>query len=83
MNAWRATALILLPVTIACAFAVYDTTHRLANCMKANRLLSEAFVTSDANVEVLVDIRDGTAFVRVNGEHIHAFPNACPKGVRL
>jgi hypothetical protein len=46
-------------------------------------MLSDAFTKSDAKVEVLVDIRDGTAFVRVNGEHIHAFPNACPKGVRL
>ena len=83
MNAWRAAALILLSVTLACAFAVYDTTQKLAGCMKANRMLSDAFTKSDAKVEVLVDIRDGTAFVRVNGEHIHAFPNACPKGVRL
>ena len=83
MNAWRATALILLPITIACAFAVYDTTQKLAGCMKANRMLSDAFTKSDAGVELVMDLRDGVAFVVVNGQHIHAFPNACPKGVRL
>jgi hypothetical protein len=83
MNLWRLAALVLLAITLACSYALIVTTERLAGCMKANRLLSEAFTKSDAQVETLVDLRDGTVFVRVNGEHIHAFPNACPKGVRL
>ena len=72
MNVWRIAALILLAITISCLYAVYDTTQKLAECMRA-----------DAGVEVVIDDRDGTAFIRINGEHIHVFPNACRKGVRL
>ena len=77
MNLWRTTALILLAVSVGGLIAVYDTTQKLAGCMKANRLLAQAYADGDAKVEVLIDDRDGTAFVRVNEKHIHAFPNAC------
>jgi len=83
MNAWRLATLLMFAIAAACAIAFVDTTAKLANCMKANRMLSESFTRSDAQVETLVDLKDGTVFVRVNGEHIHAFPNACPVGRQL
>ena len=81
-NSWRLAALLLFAIAMGCAIAVYDTTAKLANCMKANRLLSESFLNSDAGVELAVHPRTGDVLVRVNGLHVKQFKQACSK-VRL
>lgn len=80
---WRAL-LVGIVVLFAVTFVLLERTlYSLQAARAANVALAEAVVSGNAEVDAALHIPTGTVLVRVNGQHIHAFPGMCPPQSRL